>query len=70
MSNTELISNAAIFALVFMFLLTFTIIGAVYFFNRLKRFNSINKANIQKSLEQEREKISNDLQILQQYQLS
>ncbi len=49
------------FALIFMFLLTFTIIGAVYYFNRLKRFNSINKATILKSLEQEREKISNDL---------
>jgi signal transduction histidine kinase len=61
MSNSELISNAAIFALLIIFLLTFTVIGAVYFFNRLKRFNSINKATIQKSLEQEREKISNDL---------
>ncbi len=61
MSNSELISNAAIFALLIIFLLTFTVIGALYFFNRLRRFNSINKANIQKSLEQEREKISNDL---------
>lgn len=61
MSNTELISNAAFFALIFIFLLTFTIIGAVYYFNRLKRFNQMNKIAILKSLEREREKISNDL---------
>jgi signal transduction histidine kinase len=61
MSNSELIINIVIGTITFTILLIFTIIGAVYFFNRLKRFNQINKANILKSLEIEREKISNDL---------
>ncbi len=61
MSSSELIINIVIGTLAFTFLLIFTIIGALYFFNRLKRFNQINKATILKSIEIEREKISNDL---------